>query len=398
MLNRIVHFSLKFRGVVVALACVLVGYGIYVAMNAKLDVFPNFVQPQVTVETEAPGLSPEQVEVLVTRPIETTINGLGGMESLRSESIQGLSTITAVFKEGSDVFIARQMLAEKLNETAGQLPQGVATPKMSPLTSSTMDLLKIGLVSDKMTPMQLRTLADWTVKPRLLSVPGVARCIIFGGEVQQFQIQVKPERLLAYNISISDVLAAARASTAVMGAGFVENENQRIILQTEGEALTPEQLGQVVVENNAAGSIRLKDVAIVQDGAEPKFGDALIMGQPGVFISMGSAYGANTMEVTTAVEAALDEMQPMFDKQGVTLYRRLHRPATFIEASLHNIKHSLFTGGILVALVLFLFLGHFRTAFISLSASPLSLLTAVILLDRFGVTLNTITLGGLAIA
>src|SRR6266852_6394882 len=157
MLNRIVHFSLRFRGVVVALACVLVGYGIYVAAHAKLDVFPNFVPPQVTVETEAPGLSPEQVEVLVTRPIENTINGLGNMASLRSESISGLSTITAVFKEGTDIFVARQMLAERLAQMAGVLPLGVNSPKMSPLTSSTMDLLKIGLVSDKLLPMELRT-------------------------------------------------------------------------------------------------------------------------------------------------------------------------------------------------------------------------------------------------
>src|SRR5258708_2979045 len=240
MLNRIVHFSLKFRGVVVALACVLVGYGIYVAAHAKLDVFPNFVPPEVSVETEAPGLSPEQVEVLVTRPIENTINGLGNMASLRSESISGLSTITAVFKEGTDIFVARPMLAERLAQMAGVLPIGVGSPKMSPLTSSTMDLLKIGLVSTNLSPMELRTLADWTVKPRLLSVPGVAHCIIFGGEVQQLQIQVIPERLMGYGLSISDVLAAARGSTAVMGAGYVENANQPLLIQTESQPLTPQ--------------------------------------------------------------------------------------------------------------------------------------------------------------
>ena len=174
MLQALVRFSLKYRGVIVALACVVLGYGLYVANTAKLDVFPNFVQPQVVIQTECPGLSPEQVELLVTLPIETTVNGLGDMESLRSESIEGLSVITVVFKEGTDVFRARQMLAETLVETAGQLPGNVKTPRMTPLTSSTMDLLKIGLVSDKLTPMELRTFADWTLKPRLLSVPGVA--------------------------------------------------------------------------------------------------------------------------------------------------------------------------------------------------------------------------------
>ena len=398
MLNRIVHFSLRFRGVVVVLGCVLIGYGIYVAGHAKLDVFPNFVPPEVVVQTEAPGLSPEQVEVLVTRPVENTINGLGNMASLRSESISGLSVITAVFKEGTDIFIARQMLAEKLGETAGELPSGVKAPMMSPLTSSTMDLLKIGLVSDKLSPMELRTLADWTVKPRLLSVPGVAHCIVFGGEVRQLQIQVIPERLMAYGLSISDVLAAARTSTAVMGAGYVENANQRILIQTEGQALTPEALGETVVAHHEGVSVRLKDVATVREGAAPKFGDALIQGRPGIFMAMASQYGANTMEATLAVEAALKEMDPIFEKEGVTIYKRLHRPATFIENSLHNIEHSLYLGGALVAVVLFVFLGNFRAAFISITAIPLSLLTAIVLLDRFGVTLNTITLGGLAIA
>jgi CzcA family heavy metal efflux pump len=350
------------------------------------------------VQTEAPGLSPEQVEALVTRPIENTINGLGNMASLRSESISGLSVITAVFKEGTDIFIARQMLAEKLGETAGQLPAGVKTPVMTPLTSATMDLLKIGLISDKLSPMELRTLADWTVEPRMLSVPGIARCIVFGGEVRQLQIQVQPERLMAYGLSIADVLNAARNSTGVMGAGFVENANQRILIQTEGQALTADALGEVVVVQRDGRSVRLKDVAKVAEGAQPKFGDSLVQGRHAVFMAMSSQYGANTMEVTLAVEAALKEMQPIFDQEGVKLYSKLHRPATFIENSLRNIEHSLYIGGALVAVVLLLFLGHVRTAFISITAIPLSLLAAIVLLDHFGVTLNTITLGGLAIA
>src|SRR3954454_1392577 len=222
MLQAIVHWALRFRGVVVSLACLLLVYGVWVGAQAKLDVFPDFVPPQVTVQTEAPGLAPEQVETLVTRPIENAINGLGNQESLRSETIQGLSVITLVFKDGTDVHLARQMVAEKLGEISGQLPAGVKPPKLSPLVSSTMDLLKIGLLSDKLSPMQLRTFADWTLKPRLLAVPGVAKCSAFGGEVRQLQIRVKPDRLLAYDLSISDVLTAARSATAVMGAGYVE--------------------------------------------------------------------------------------------------------------------------------------------------------------------------------
>ncbi len=399
MLRSIVHFSLRFKGVIVALSCLLLGYGVYIAANAKLDVFPDFVQPQVVIQTEAPGLSPEQVEVLVTRPVETAVNGLGNQESLRSESIQGLSIITVVFKEGTDVFRARQMMAEKLGETSGLLPTGVKSPRMTPLTSSTMDLLKIGLVSEKLSAMELRTFADWTLKPRLLAVAGVAKCSSFGGEVRQLQIQVQPERLLAYDLALSDVLAAARLATGVTGAGFVETENQRVILQTEGQSLTPELLGNVVVAGGTNGlSVRLKDVALVKEGAEPKFGDTLIQAKPGVLLTMSSQYGANTMEVTTALEAALEEMKPTLAREGITLYPRLHRPATFIETALRNIRSSLLLGGVLVGVVLFLFLGHFRTAFISVTAIPLSLLAAIILLDQFGVTLNTITLGGLAIA
>ena len=398
MLKGLVQFSLKFRGVVVALACLLLAYGLYICYHAKLDVFPNFVQPQVVIQTEAPGLAPEQVEILVTRPVETAINGLGGMESMRSESIQGLSIITAVFQEGTDVFLARQMLAEKLSELAGLMPIGVKSPRMTPLTSSTMDLLKIGLVSERLSPMELRTFADWTLKPRLLSVSGVAKCSSFGGEVRQLQVQVIPERLIAYDLALTDVLNAARFSSGVQGAGFIENKNQRIIIQTEGQAITPEALGKAIISYKDGQSVRLKDVANVVEGAEPKFGDTVIQGKPGVLMTMSSQYGANTMDVTRALEAALDEMKPVFEKEGIQVFGRLHRPATFIETALKNIQSSLLLGGILVSVVLFLFLGHFRTAFISLTAIPLSLLTAIILLDKFGVTLNTITLGGLAIA
>ncbi len=398
MLNRIVHFSLRFRGVVVTLACLLVAYGIHVSYQAKLDVFPNFVPPQVAVQTEAPGLSPEQVEMLVTRPLENSINGLGNMASLRSESIAGLSVVTAVFKEGTDIFVARQTLAEKLSGIGRDLPAGVKAPTMTPMMSATMDLLKVGLVSDKLSPMELRTFADWTVKPRLLSVPGVAHCIVFGGEVRQVQIQVRPDRLAAFGLSVGDVVTAARASTGILGAGMIEDANQRIFIQTEGQRITPEDLAETVIVHRDGQSVRLRDVATVKEGPETKFGDALVMDKPGVLLATASQYGANTMDVTLAVEKALAEMDPLFEKAGVTVYKRMHRPATFIEASLSNIRHSLFLGGILVAVVLFLFLGHFRTAFISLTAIPVSLLTAVILLAKAGVTLNTITLGGLAIA
>ncbi len=398
MLSALVGFSLRYRGVVLALAALLLAYGCYVATQVKLDVFPEFVQPQVSIQTEAPGLAAEQVEVLVTRPIESAVNGAGHMESVRSDSIQGLSIVTAVFNEDANIFTARQMLAEKLAELSGELPTGVKSPKMSALTSSTMDLLKIGLVSEKLSPMELRTFADWTLRPRLLSVPGVAKISVFGGEVRQLQVQVQPERLIAFDLSIQDVLAAAKNATGVRGAGFIETAAQRMVIQTEGQSLTPEALGSVVVAQRNGTSIRLKDVARVIAAGEPKFGDALIMGKPGILMTMGGQFGANTMETTLEVERALTESKPALDAAGITVFPQLHRPATFIENAIHNVNHSLLLGGVFVAVVLVLFLLDVRIAFISFVSIPLSLLAAVIVLDRFGASINTITLGGFAVA
>ena len=396
MLRRLVEISLSSRGVVITLAVGFICYGLFVTTHAKLDVFPEFVQPQAAVQTEAPGLAPEQVEALVTRPVENALNGAGDLDSIRSESIQGLSVVTAVFKEGTDIHVARQMLTERLAQLGGELPAGVSSPKMEPLTSSTMDLLKFGLTSDKISPMELRTFADWTVRPRLLSVPGVAAVKVFGGEVRQMQIQIRPDRLLAFGISVQDVSSAASAATGVRGAGFVETPAQRLVLQTEGQSLTPAQLGEVVVTQRDGRSIRLKDVANVIAGAEPKFGDAIINGKPGVLMTTSSQYGANTMEVTRGVESALEELKPAFAAEGIEYTPALHRPATFIEIAIRNMKTSLLLGAVLVGIVLFLFLLDLRTALICFTAIPLSLLAAVVVLDRFGVTLNTMTLGGLA--
>ena len=396
MLRRLVEISLGSRGVVITLALGFICYGLFVTAHAKLDVFPEFVQPQATVQTEAPGLAPEQVEALVTRPVENALNGAGDLDSIRSESIQGLSVVTAVFKEGTDIHIARQMLTERLAQLGGELPAGVTSPKMEPLTSSTMDLLKFGLTSEKISPMALRTFADWTVRPRMLSIPGVAATKVFGGEVRQMQIQIRPDRLLAFGISVQDVSSAATEATGVRGAGFVETPAQRLVLQTEGQSLTAAQLGEVVVTQRDGRSIRLKDVANVIEGAEPKFGDAIINGKPGVLITTASQYGANTMEVTRGVEAALEGLKPVFAAEGIEYTPALHRPATFIEIAIRNMKTSLLLGAALVAIVLFLFLLDLRTALISFTAIPLSLLAAVVVLDHFGVTLNTMTLGGLA--
>ncbi len=400
MINSLIQFSLRFRGVVVGLALLVMGYGLYVAFHTKLDVFPEFAPPQINIQTEAPGLSPEEVEQLVTRPIETALNGAPKLAAIRSQSIQGLSAVTVVFEDDADVFLVRQMTSERLTEVAGLLPQGVKPPKMGPLTSSTSLTLVLGLTSTNRSQMEIRTFADWTARPRLLGVPGVAKVDVFGGEIRQFQIQVRPDRLIAHQLALDDVVSATRKATGLRGAGFIENANQRIVLRTIGQAITPAELGEVVVTPRAGvgASLRLKDVADVVEGAEPKFGDAQINGTPGVILLVWGQYGANTMDVTAATESALDEMKGAFASAGITLQPRLFRPASFIEASLRNINLSLAVGGALVGVVLFLFLLDWRTAFISFLSIPLSLLAAVLVLDRFGVSLNTLTLGGFAIA
>lgn len=397
MLSRIVELSLRHRGIVMALALALLGWGGYIASKASLDVFPEFVAPQVTIQAEAPGLSAEQVEVLVTRPIESAVNGAAALESVRSESIQGLSVVTVVFKEGTNIYIGRQSLAEKLGTLARQLPDGVHAPTLSPLTSSTMDLLKVGFVSEKISGRELRTLVDWTIRPRLLAVQGVAAASVFGGEVEQLQVQVMPEKLAAFDLTIPDILECAKASTGVRGAGFIDTPGQRIVIQTNGQMFTPEELGEVVVRKGSP-VVRLRDVAKVVLGAEPKFGDTLIMSKPGVLITLKSQYLANTLTVTNGLEKALDELRPMLKSKGITLYDRLHRPATFIETALGHVQDSLLIGGALVGIVLLLFLMDLRVAFISFVSIPLSLLTAILVLDRFGVSLNTMTLGGFAVA
>ena len=398
MLRALVEFSIRFRGVVIALACLIVGYGGHTAMRAKLDVFPEFAPPQVVIQTEAVGLASEQVEQLVTRPIEMIVNGVANLETIRSQSTQGLSVITAVFRDGTEIYRARQMVGERLVSVAGQLPQGVRAPTMSPLTSATNMVLDIGLTSDKRSLMDLRTFADWTLRQRLLAVPGVAKVAVFGGEVRQLQIQLRSDRLQAYGVSIDEVLAAARRSTGVRGAGFVDTPNQRVVLRSEGQRITPEQLGRVVLLHQNGLSVRLQDVAQVVEAPEPPVGAAAIEGVPGVILVVSSQYGANTLEVTEAAERALAELAPAASAEGIVLHPRLFRPANFIEVAVRNIGVSLLIGGVLVSVVLFLFLMDARTSLISLSAIPLSLLTAVIVLDWMGATLNTLTIGGLAIA
>lgn len=394
----LVAFAVRFRGIVIALSIALLGYGLFAIGEAKYGVFPEFAPPQVTIQTEAPGLSPEHVEILVTQPIETSINGLAGVESLRSSSIQGLSVVTVVFQPRSDIYRARQLVTERLAVVAARLPQGVQPPSMTPLTPLAGTVLVIGLTSDQRSLMDLRTIADWTVARRLLAVQGVAQVSTYGKDVRSLQVQVRPDDLIRFRVGLNDVLAAARKATGVRGAGFIDTANQRITLQTQGQSLTPEQLARTVLLHEGGASVVLDDVATVVTAPEPPIGAALVDGVPGIMLMVSQQYGANTREVTTRAEAALQELRPGLEADGVKLHADIFRPANFIDAATENVLTALLIGGALVVVVLFLFLFDWRTSIISCTAIPLSLIAAVLALQWIGETLNTMTLGGLAIA
>lgn len=398
MLVAIIRTALRHPYWVALLAVLLLIFGVKHLTVASYDVFPDFVPAEITIQVESPGFTALQVEQRVTQPIENAVNGGTDVDVVRSQSIQGLAVITVVFKEGSDPFRDRQLLAERVTEAATRLPQGVQTPTLSPMVSSTMDLLKFGLLSDKLDPIALRSLADWTIKPRLLAVAGVADATVFGGGVREWQVRVHPDRLAAFGLTLEDVRLAAGSASGVRGAGYVDTPAQRVVLEADGTLSDPSQLARAVITQHAGRNVTLGDVADVAEHAAPAFGDSRIMGKPGVLVALNSQYGANTLEVTHAVEAALDDLKPMLKEQGVTLVSSLHRPATFVEVALKNMRGALLLGAVLVLVVLVLFLRDWRTALISFLSIPLSLAVAVMLFPWLGWTVNTMTLGGLAVA
>jgi CzcA family heavy metal efflux pump len=394
----IIGFAVRFRGIIFALAILMLGYGAVSVTRAKYDVFPEFAPPQVGIQTEAPGLTSEQVEVLVTQPIENAINGVPGVQQLRSTSIQGLSVITVIFGASSDIYRDRQVVSERLSEAAQNLPDNVAAPTMTPLTSSSSTVLVLGLTSDTRSLMDLRTLADWTLRLRLLAVPGVAKVAVFGGDVRSIQVQIHPDQLIRYNLSFQDVLEAAKKATAVTGAGFIETANQRIVFQSEGQSIEPDDIARTVLATSGGASVLLKEVADVINAPEPPIGGAAVMGKPGVVLLVSGQLGANTIDVTEGIEKVLADLKPLIDKEDVELRADLFRPADFIAISTSNVRDALLLGGALVVVVLCLFLFDLRTATISCMAIPLSLLAAIAVLNALGATLNAMTLGGLAIA
>ncbi|MBS0655618.1 MAG: efflux RND transporter permease subunit, partial [Verrucomicrobia bacterium] len=309
-LRWIIAFSLHFRAAICAVSALLMLYGLYTLYESRYDVFPEFAPPEVVIQTEAPGLSSQQVEMLVTQRIETAVSGIENIDTIRSSSIQGLSVITIIFKSGSNIYYNRQGVTERLASVVSDLPT-IAKPVITPLTSSMSVILAVGLTSKTKSLMDLRTIAEWDIQPRLVAAPGVASVVIYGAGKKQLQIQLDQNALIKYNLSMSDVVQAASKATAIQGAGFIETENQRIDLFTEGQSLTPDELEKTVVLHEKGENITLSDLGRVLNGQEPPFGYGTIMGENAIILLVSEQYGANTLEVTKNVDKALAELSQM---------------------------------------------------------------------------------------
>ncbi len=398
MLATIVRGSLASPKIVTALSLLIALLGAGALLNARLDVFPDFAPPHVLVQAEAPGLDATQVESLVTRPLEDLLAGAENVEAVRSTSSQGLSAIQVVFGRGGDPYRQRQVITERLADSIALLPAGVGAPLLSPLSSSMEYLLHVGFTSDRLSPIELRDLVRWTIKPQILAVPGVAQAQIFGGDSRERQLWVDPDKLDAAGVSLSDVFEAARRGTQLIGGGYLETPTQRIVLQAQAPGDSIEALAQAVVTSHDGVPVRLADIARVQDGAAPRFGDAMIGGRPGILVETSTQYGANTLDVTRELERRLAILEPQLAQRGVQYHPALLRPASFIESAISKLRNSLLIGAVLVVVLLLLTLRDWRGALISFSSIPVSLLATVWILSSGGISLNTMSLGGLVVA
>ena len=397
MVARLVGAALQHRAVVFVLALALVGGGLYAAREAPLDVFPEFAPPIVEVQTEAPGYAAEDVEALVTTPLEGALGGMPDVLRLRSSSALGLSVVTVVFAYGTDPYLARQLVIERVSLAAGQLPRGIA-PGVSPLSSVLAWVLAVGLRGGPdVSPLALRDLAEWTIRPRLLAVPGVANVVIYGGGVRQIQLTITPDRLLAGSVTLDDLAATAGVADAAAGSGFLDRPGQRLLTWFDGRMRTAADLARAPLAGRNGVPVPVSAVANVADGPAVPLGDAIVNGEQGVLLMVSRQPDVNVVEVTAGVDEAIRAMVRVLPP-GVRVDADLFRQASFVEHALGNLRRALLAGAVLVAVVLLLFLGHVRTALVTVVAIPLSLLAAVAMLRALGATLNVMVLGGLAIA
>lgn len=396
MLNKLIAWSLQHRIIVIAIALFLVAYGGYTSSRLPVDVLPDLNRPTVTIFTEASGMAPEEVETLVSFPLETAMNGAPGVSRVRSASGVGLSLVFVEFDWSQDIYRARQIVNERLQIVKERMPDGI-NPTMGPISGIMGEIIQIGMFSKERQSFEVRSVADWVVRPRLLSIPGVAQVSVIGGGAMQYQVLADPAKLRQFNVSVIELNQAVSQANMNSGGGYLMNPNQEVIIRNIGRVQSLADIQNSVIKVVDGTPITVKQVAEVKFGRPVLRGDASVQGNPGVTLSVQKAPGADTIRLTEAVLKALEEVRPSLPKD-IEVKDDLFRATTFIDTSISTVEHAMRDAFILVSIVLFLFLLNFRTTFISITAIPVSLVIAAITFSFFGMGVNTMTLGGLAVA
>ena len=397
MLNRLINFSLKNRLLVIVLSVLLLVFGTYVSSKMEVDVFPDLTAPTVVVLTEAHGMAPEEVEKLVTFPIETAVNGATNVRRVRSSSSGGISIVWVEFDWNTDIFKARQIVNEKISVISEQLPEGVANPVMAPQSSIMGEIMLIAVTSEKTSQIDLRTIADWNIRPRLLATGGVAQVVVTGGEYKQYQILASPEKMNNAGVSLNDLLKASKEANGNSSGGFMYEYGNEYIVKGIGRTNDVNELGKSVIKNVKGNPIKIEDVAEVKIGAAPKIGDGSFKGNPAVIMTVAKQPATNTLELTKSIDLAIADIKKTIPAD-VEINTKIFRQQDFIDASISNIQKVLIEGAIFVVVILLLFLMNWRATLISLIAIPISIIVAILTLKWLGFTINTMSLGGMAIA
>ncbi|MDO9262028.1 MAG: efflux RND transporter permease subunit, partial [Flavobacteriaceae bacterium] len=397
MLNNIIKFSLNNKYIILLSSVLLLIIGTRTAINMDVDVFPDFTSPTVVVMTDAHGMASEEVERLVTYPIETAVNGATDVRRVRSVSSQGFSFVWVEFDWGTDIFKARQIVSEKLISVSSQMPLGVGQPTMAPQSSIMGEIFLIGMQADSTSMMDLRTIAEWNVKPLILATGGVSQVTIMGGDYKQFQVLANSQKMKYFDVSMAELAAVCRGISQNSTGGALRQYGNEYVVRGIARTADIELLGNSFIKSKNKKPIRIRDIAEVKIGSAVKMGHASKNTKPAIIISISKQPNINTLELTEAIEENLSKLQKTLPAD-VQLDTKIFRQADFIETSINNIQNALIEGGIFVIIILFLFLGSFRTTFISLLAIPLSLLGAILVLKGLGLNINTMSLGGMAIA
>src|SRR5678815_4855943 len=396
-MKRLIQWSVEHHWMVLVFSVLLFAAGLWTARDMPVDVFPDLTAPTVTILTEGHGMAPDEMESLVTFPIESAINGASSVRRVRSATAVGIAVVWVEFDWGTDIFMARQVVAEKLSLVGGTLPPQVERPVLAPISSIMGEILFFAISSEHDDPLALRTVADTVVRRRLLAVAGVSQVTPIGGAERQYQVIAHPDQLRANNVSLTELLTAVRGASQNTSAGIYTDGPQEYVLQAIGRVRNPDEIGESVVALRGARPVLVKDVADVREGGALKRGEGSRSGKPAVIVGVQKQPGANTIELTTRLDRELDVLQKELP-EGMTIDRKIFRQADFIEVAVDNVVKALRDGGLLVVVIVLLFLANFRAAAITLTAMPLSLAAAILALRAFGASINTMTLGGMAIA